>query len=321
MTDSPEASVIRKGLRLDPASMAGQIEQFVQAEVARLDKRGVVIGLSGGLDSTVCAYLCVRALGKKRVLAFILPERDSDPQNIRDAELVAHTLELDATRIDLTPMLTQLGVYDLISKEWAANRRAIETGLRWLTRITRQPSAFSQGLALLYSSHPNHWERLMRRLLWRPVGHVYAFAITKVRLRMMLLYFHAWLNDCLVVGTTDKSEWSIGFYDKYGDGANDLALLRHLYKTQVRELAHYLGVPPQIINKSSSGDLAAGLPNEALIGLSYEQLDAVLWGIEHGLPEEEIVAQVRVAPVTIAAVRQAMRAARIRDELPSYLIT
>ncbi|MGB9879468.1 MAG: NAD(+) synthase, partial [Anaerolineae bacterium] len=236
-----------------------------------------------------------------------------------DAELVAETLGLDATRIDLTPTLMQLGVYDLISKEWAANRHALETGLRWLTRVTRQPSAFSLGLALLYSSHPNRWERLARRFLRRPLGSIYAFAITKVRLRMMLLYYYAFLSDCLVVGTTDKSEWSIGFYDKYGDGANDIALLRHLYKTQVRELARYLGVPSQIVNKASSGDLAAGLPNEALIGLTYEQLDAVLWGIEHNLPEESIAAQAGVTSATIAAIHKAMRAARIRDELPSHL--
>ncbi len=181
MPGSCSISRIHEGLRFDPASMAEQIERFVRAEVERLDKRGVVLGLSGGLDSTVCAYLCVCALGKKRVRAFILPERDSDAQNIRDAELVAQTLGLDATCIDLTPILTQLGVYDLISKEWAANRRAIEMGLRWLARVTQQPSAFSQALALLYTSHPNHWERLMHRLLWRPAAHVYAFAITKVR--------------------------------------------------------------------------------------------------------------------------------------------
>lgn len=159
----------------------------------------------------------------------------------------------------------------------------------------------------------------MHRLLGQPVGYIYVFAITKVRLRMMLLYYHAFLNDCLVVGTTDKSEWSIGFYDKYGDGANDIALLRHLYKTQVRELARYLGIPSQIVNKASSGDLAAGLPNEALIGLTYEQLDAVLWGIEHGLAEKDIAVQAGITPAAIAAVQKAMRAARIRDALPSHL--
>ncbi len=87
----------------------------------------------------------------------------------------------------------------------------------------------------------------------------------------------------------------------------------------MRELARYLGVPPQIICKASSGDLAAGLPNEALIGLSYEQLDAVLWGIEHGMSDKDIVLQARVTRKAIAAVRKAIRAARVRDELPSHL--
>ena len=313
-----ETSVAR-GLQFDPAAAASEIERFVQHEIARLDKRGVVLGLSGGLDSSACAYLCVRALGREHVLTFILPERDSNPQNMHDAELVAQTLGLRATTIDLTSILTQLGVYDLVSEERAGNRRAIEAGIEWIRRVTRQPSAFSEGLALLYNVNSNRWGRLAHKFLWRPAGRIHAFAITKVRLRMMLLYYHAMLNDCLVIGTTDKSEWSIGFFDKYGDGANDVTLLRHLYKTQIRELARYLGVPPQIVNKPSSGDLAAGLPNEAAIGLTYEQLDAILRGLEHGLGGTAIAAQAGVTIAEIGAVRKAMRAARVREELPSHL--
>ena len=310
---------IHEGLSLDPASTAREIERFVQSEVARLGKRGVVLGLSGGLDSSVCAYLCARALGRRNVLAFILPERDSNPQNTRDAVFVAQILHLQVTHIDVSPILTQLGAYDYITREQAGNRSAIETGLRWIVRLTGQPSAFSAGLASLYSPNPGWRERLARKLAWRQMGRIYAFAITKARARMIVLYHHAMLNNCLLVGTADKSEFSIGFYDRYGDGAHDVALLRHLYKTQIRDLARYLGVPPQIVNKPSSGDLAAGLPNEAFIGLNYEQLDGILWGIEHDLPDEQIIAQLKVAPVTIRTVRKTMEVARLIASLPSHL--
>lgn len=172
---------------------------------------------------------------------------------------------------------------------------------------------------MLYNIKANLWLRLVRRLLWRPLGRIHAFAITKVRQRMVTLYFHAMLNNCLVVGTTDRSEWSVGFYDPYGDGASDVQLLRHLYKTQIRELAKHLGVPEKILNKPSSGDLAAGLPNESAIGLTYEQLDSILWGLDHSLTEKEIVVQTRVAPAAIAAVQKAMSIARLRERLPSML--
>ena len=172
---------------------------------------------------------------------------------------------------------------------------------------------------MLYNTRANFWVRLTRRILWKSLGRIHAFAITKVRQRMVTLYFHAMVNNCLVVGTTDRSEWSVGFYDPYGDGASDVQLLRHLYKTQIRELAKYLGLPARIVNKPSSGDLAAGLPNELAIGLSYEQLDSILWGMNHGLAEKEIVAQTGVTPAAIVSVQKAISIARVRESLPSML--
>lgn len=310
---------IQEGLHFDAAQAVNDIEQFVRSEVHRLGKRGVVLGLSGGLDSTTCAFLCVRALGRAHVLTYMLPERDTDAQNMADAELVAQTLGLKATHIDISPMLATLGVYDLVSIEQAGNRRLIERGIRWITRLSSTPSAFSEGIAMLYNSRANFWLRLARQIFWKPLGRIHAFAITKVRQRMVTLYFHAMVNNCLVVGTTDRSEWSVGFYDPYGDGASDVQLLRHLYKTQIRELAKYLGVPARIVNKPSSGDLAAGLPNESAIGLTYEQLDSILWGMNHGLTEKEIVAQTSVTLSAISSVQKAISLARLRESLPSML--
>jgi len=310
---------MRADLRLDAAAACREIEAFVRGEVGRLGKRGVVIGLSGGLDSTVCAYLCLRALGRRRVLALILPERDSHPDNVRDAAEVARILGLRVEQVDLAPLLARLGVYDVVSARTAANRAIIENGIRWLRRLTRWPSAFGSSVSLLYGERPDFWGRLARRLLWPYFGRLHAFILDKVRLRMLVLYHYAALYDYLVVGTTDRSEWSIGFYDKYGDGANDLALLRHLYKTQVRELARYLGVPAHIVDKPSSGDLAAGLPNEAVIGLRYAQLDSILCGLEQGLPDQAIAAEVGVKLAAIAAVRQARCVARLRESMPSHL--
>ena len=105
----------------------------------------------------------------------------------------------------------------------------------------------------------------------------------------------------------------------WAGGACDIALLRHLYKTQVHELARYLGVPETILNKPSSGDLGAGLPNEVAISLSYEQLDAILAGLEQGLPEGTISSQAGVSRKAIHAVQRAMRAASAREGMPGHL--
>ncbi|MEN6580204.1 MAG: NAD(+) synthase [Anaerolineaceae bacterium] len=310
---------IKEGLYFDAAQAVNEIEQFIRSEVHRLGKRGVVLGLSGGLDSTTCAFLCVRALGRAHVLTYMLPERDTDAQNMADAELVANTLGLKAIQINISSVLETLGVYNLVSIEQAGDRRLIERGIHWISRLSSTPSAFSEGIAMLYNSRTNIWMRLARRLLWKPLGSIHAFAITKIRQRMVMLYFYAMVNNCLVVGTTDRSEWSVGFYDPYGDGASDVQLLRHLYKTQIRELAKYLGVPSRIVNKPSSGDLAAGLPNESAIGLTYEQLDSILWGMNHGLTVKEIVSQTSVTLSAIASVQKAISLARLRESLPSML--
>jgi len=311
---------MNEGLRLDTPRAAEELVAFIRREARRLGRHGVLIGLSGGLDSTTCAYLCVRALGPKRVLTLILPERDGDPLNTAHARMVAQELGLAVETVDLSPLLAQMGVYDLVAAEVAGNRPLIENAIRWIGRLTGGASVFGLGLSYAYGQRHALWQRLVRRFYWRYAGRAQAFVLSKVRLRMLLLYQYAALHDCLVVGTTDKSEWSIGFYDPYGDGASDIALLRHLYKTQVRELARYLGVPEPILGKPSSGDLAAGLPNEVAIGLSYEQLDAILYGLERGLAEREIAGQARVSRKAIRAVQRAMRMAKARGALPHSLL-
>lgn len=310
---------IADGLRFDADAAAGAIEELVRREVTRRRRKGVVLGLSGGLDSSVCAYLCVRALGKERVLTFILPERHSSAKNMRDAELVAETLGLEPTRIDLTPILTQIGTYELTPGQPPAARRVIRAARRRLRGAPSALPAYSDTMVELYGTQVEQEESSGNTRRWQAVCRNQAFMLDKLRLRMIMLYHHAALNNCLVAGTLDKSEWSIGFYDRYGDGACDLALLVHLYKTQIRALARHLGLPSQIVNKRSSGDLFRATPNEALIGMSYEQLDAVLWGLEHGLSEEAICRQVGVGLSSVEEVRKAARATRARDDLPAHL--
>lgn len=308
--------IIKDGMRINTRREVQKISQLLVGEMERLGRDGVVLGLSGGLDSSVCASICVTALGKKKVHTFILPERDSSQENVDHAHLIAQGLGLAPITIDITPLLEHIGVYQLIKKDTANNLTLIKKGIQWITNMSGNASAFGVGMSLLYG---NRKKNVLTKLAGKPLDAIHAFALSKVRTRMLVLYFHALQVNCLVVGTTDRSEWQIGFYDKYGDGACDIALLRHLYKNQIRDLARYLSLPECIINKPSSGDLAANLPNESAIGFSYEQLDAMLWGLEQQLPDQEIISQLGVHKKELAALKDLKRIAGLREGLPAHL--
>lgn len=307
------------GLSIDAASVARQIEVFIRREVKRLGKRGVVIGLSGGLDSSTCAYLCARALGVKKIHGLILPERDSDPCNLSHARLVAQQLGMRVEEKDISPLLREIGIYRPIPAAAAGNRQLLETGIRWMAHLTGRASVVSWAMGVYYNQHPGLLGRLTRSSFSRVIGSIFTFALTKPRVRMVMLYHAAAMHNALVVGTLDRTEWTLGVYEVHGDGAADIALLIHLYKTQIRELARYLGVPQEIVNKPSSGDLAAGLPNEALIGLSYNQLDHVLYGLHHGVAHTEIMAGAGVTRRAIRDIRHAVEVANLRRSLPMRL--
>jgi len=284
--------------------------EFVRNEVKNFGKDGVLVGLSGGLDSSTVAYLCVEALGKDKVMGLILPERDSNPKNIDDAMNLAKSLGILHQKIDVSPIIRDLGAYDLMSHEEASDRVALERRAESGRIISGKelPSTehFSPTFVLgssLSSSNP-----------------FIAFGTAKTRTRMMVLYFHAIIKNYLLVGTGDRSELSVGVYDRYGDGANDITILKQLYKTQIKQLAKHIGVPDHIVNKPSSADLfGMSLPNEELIDLSYLKLDDILCGIESGVEDDVIASKSGVQPHVVESVRKAMKDASFVASLPLSL--
>ncbi len=316
METNEPVRVIEAGLQFDPAAESEEICAFIRAEVRHRGARGVVLGLSGGMDSAACAHLCARCLPRRQIHLFSLPERDSSPVLLERAGSVANTLGVPLVQRDLSPLVAELGIYDHISRSLAANRPLIESGIRLLLRLSGAPALFPWVQEYAFGRRRGLLAFILRRCLWRYAGQNEAFILGKVRARMLALSMQAARLDCLLVCTTDRSEWSIGFYDPHGDGAGDLAPLRHLYKTQIRTLAGFLGVNEAIIAQPSSGDLAAGLPNETAIGLRYEQLDRILIGLSLGLPEEEIAAAAGVRPRSVRGIGAACRLAESRRSLP-----
>jgi len=240
-------------LEIRPELVEKLITRFIRDYVASAGAKGLVMGLSGGLDSSTTAHLAVRALGPERVMALIMPEEETyDPDAIRDAREVAEQLGIRTDFVDITPVLKAI-----------------------------------------YGSLP----------AYDPSANM-ARANLKPRVRMLCLYYYANRFGYLVCGTTDKSEAMLGYFTKWGDGAADIEPIMDLFKTQVRQLARHLGVPEEIIEKPPTPALLPGQTAEGELGLSYDVLDLILYGLEHFMPPERIAEDVGLPLETVLAVRR-----------------
>ena len=281
---------LRAELEIDCPREYARIIEFIRKTIKDLHKDGVVIGLSGGLDSSLCAYLLEAAMGRKKVLAVLLPERDSSPVNHEHAHLVANTLGLRTIDQDMTKTLQEIGVYELGIKKLENEKE--------VARFTKEQEAMSKilfggyvypdMLSELYGADTSTKWKFFNKLVKKTTYNHFAFQGAKVKLRMVFLYFYAEQRNYAVIGTTDKSEYSIGLYIKYGDGANDIQILQHLYKSQLKQLARYMGLPSEIIDKPHSGDLYGNASHTDKLGMSYEELDALLYAMDKGYTDEQL---------------------------------
>lgn len=276
-------------LRIDAPHVAEQIEQALRREVlADLRRRGAVVALSGGIDSSVVATLCTRALGRERVLGLLLPERDSSSDALRLGRMLAEGLGIDYLVEDITPSLTTLGCYD---RQFEAIRMVFpEYGEGWRSKLVL-PSLLDGdrlNLVRLTVADPDGRERSSRM---PPAAYLQMVAATnfKQRTRKVLEYYHADRLHYAVAGTPSLPEYDQGFFVKQGDGAADVKPIAHLYKTQVFALAAYLDVPKEIQARQPTTDTFS-LPQsqeEFYFALPYGQLDLCLWALNHAVPADE----------------------------------
>jgi len=263
---------------MDTPKTVEDLKQFIRTEVEKQHKDGVIIGISGGVDSAVCAYLAVQGLGKERVFGLILPERDTNPQSVKDAISVCQELGIDYKKIDMTKVLTKIGIYRLVSVlgglvPYRFKARYVKNRFQKLQELTKG-RIYEQNLL-------GFQETELRKTT--------AYYRAKNRLRLLYLYYYAELKNLLVLGTQNRTEYLIGFFVKYGDGAADIMPLLNLYKTQVWAIAKFLGVPSPIIEKAPMPDLIPGLTDEEIIGLKYSELDSILINYDSGLAIEAII--------------------------------
>ncbi len=293
---------LKAEMKINPEKVALSLENFIREYTEKLEREGVILGLSGGIDSAVIAALCVRALGPEKTLALIMPEKDSKKEHTKDALNFARELNIEAKFVDITPYLEELGVYKLFPLD-----KILSSG-RLKGAVIRKAYHFYErktGKLPFLESLSGFKDKEFNSYLAK--GNAYYRA--KHRLRMMLLYLYAELENRLVVGAANKSEYKIGFFIKHGcDDATDIMPLLNLYKTQVRELAQYLNIPARIIKKPPSPDVMPGIvDDEEVIGISYEKMDLILLALEKGWKLADIVKALGIEEDEVIYVKNLMQ--------------
>src|SRR5258705_11204997 len=234
-----------EALRIEPAAAAEQISSTLRGQVLKdLRRRGVVVGLSGGVDSSVVAALCVRAVGPRKVLGVLMPEQDSDPDSLRLGRLVAERLRIDSVLEDITPILAAAGCYR--RRDEFIRRLFPEYGPGYRSKIVlRKVPGGPYNVSYLVVCSPQG-ERMQARMPLEVYLGIVSATSMKQRTRKQIEYYHADRPNYAVAGTPNRLEYDQGFFVKNGDGAADLKPIAHLYKSQVYQLPAHLGVPQEI---------------------------------------------------------------------------
>lgn len=303
---------------LDARAEVDRIVEILREQVfGTLRRRGVIVGLSGGIDSSVVAALCARALGKDKVLGIFMPEHHSSGDSLRLGRVIAAQLGIDTILEDIAPALEAIGAY----------RRQIEAiqtvvpqyGEGWKCKLVLASVLESNGLNItrLTVEDPQGKTDTVRL---SPAAYLQIVAATnyKQRLRKMTEYYHADRLNYAVAGTPNRLEYDQGFFVKQGDGTADLMPIVHLYKTQVYQLAEYLGVDEEIRRRPPTTDTfsMAQSQEEFYFALPYHQMDLCLYGVNHGLSAEEVAA---AADLTAAQVQKVFKDIDSKRRAARYL--
>ncbi len=289
----------------------------VNATVLRRD--GGVVGVSGGIDSATVLYLMVRALGAKRVVALIMPDRDSSTSSASLALEMAAQLGVEAIQTDLTDVLQAYGCYELRDK--AVQHAIPEFDPRQdKAKIVLPENLLAEATLNIFSAvvvKPDG-QQIRRRLSVTDLRQIVAASNMKQRVRMTRLYYEAELRNFSVVGTANKNEHDLGFFVKYGDGGVDVLPLKHLFKTQIYALAEYLGVPMAIIKRPPTTDTysAECTQEEFFYRLPFDVLDSIWEADERQQAPEQIAKDLGLH---IAQVENVLSDVRRKKHTTEYL--
>ena len=272
--------------RSDAENSIAEIAEALRTQLdTRLRRRGFVVAMSGGIDSSVCAALAVRAVGPDRVFGLFLPERDSDPDSLTLATALARQLGIQSVIEDIAPVLEGAKCYR--RRDDAVRMVLPEFGPGWRFKIVLPGDRLNSNRLNIFSVVAESPEgvRHVRRLTAEAYRQIVAATNFKQRTRKMMEYYHADRLHYAVVGTPNRLEYDQGFFVKGGDGLADVKPIAHLYKTQVYTLAEALGVPANIRSRTPTTDTYS-LPQtqeEFYFSLPTATMDAMLHAHDRGL--------------------------------------
>lgn len=313
-------------IKIDPAFETERIVKKLKDEVAfKLHKKGAVVGVSGGIDSSVVLGLCVNALGAERVFALMLPEKDSSPDSLDLAKLLAEKFSVQYAVEEISGALDGFGCYK--RRDEAVKRIFPEYNNFYKMKISIPKDEEQKGLLNIFnlSIVSADGEEKTQRLPLKEYLQIVAASNFKQRCRMSMLYYYAELKNYSVIGTGNKNEHEQGFFVRHGDGAADVKPIAHLFKTQVYQLAKYLQIPDEIQKRTPTTDTysAEQTQEEFFFKLPFEVLDRIWFGWEKGYPVSEIAEALSISEeqvnLVIADIRRKIQTTEYLRHNPTSL--
>lgn len=301
-----------ESLDLDAATEIDRLAAVIRDQVSQqLKRRGAVLGISGGIDSSVAAALCVRGLGPKRVVGLLMPEADSSSDSLRLGRLLADFLGIEAVLEDITPILKGARCYE--RRDEAIRRLIPQYDETYKCKIVLPSLSEESGYALFYAvvQSPTG-QQIKARLTAEAYREIVAATSFKQRVRKMMEYYHADRLQYAVVGTPNRLEYDQGFFVKNGDGAADLKPIAHLYKRQVYQLAAQLNIPEEIQRRPPTTDTYSleQSQEEFYFSLSLDKFDLCLYGKDHHVTPEEVAEATGISTELVTRIYQQIESKR-----------